>query len=341
MDTKQVLEEIKYCMDRLVGVMEQLQFGKQNQNAWNSFASSIAYLASSNALLCKQHKELEPILDSVNNSAVQVNRIWFIHECDKPSPTISLAEGCAAIEKLGFDPTAEMLRLVKEIPHVMPPNKVRHGTVNEWRDLTQMITLQRLIHYDPLDLIRYVMRSVINRMPLNIAMRAKTTHPYTVTQYTEDRIYTVTHIVLALSEYGAINIPMYVETGSLLFLMTYLEGWIKEFIKPEWWRQRIHNRELLLEVACSILILSWCHVPERKETEDALTFLFREITECAASRSKIKELLNASPSSRSNVYVVEISNDQPRGEWGGLYVNFHTHYLVALFYMLYLTKRKY
>jgi hypothetical protein len=140
--------------------------------------------------------------------------------------------------------------------------------------------------------------------------------------------------VLVLSEFGSYRIFLeHASVEELRVMARALSGWLL-FLHRAYPASHVYNREIVTEIACSLLILKQNGIELDDDTLKAMVDTTTILVEAGRSRSQLSNLRQAPAIDRQNVYVQAIVNDQPRGDKGGLFVNYHTHFLVGLLFQL-------
>jgi len=329
-------DQIEYCHQRIAAVGARLAVIQDPFCLFN-WGSSIVLLSSFNAALAMNQATLKPVRADVVKSVQKICRDWL--GVVTPGPRIDCAEGARGCDLIpGIEIDRKMRLMISCCPDLPEwADRFNREKATRWRDLTLIVTLQWVIAKDPVEVVRFAVEECLRDMPRPIGLRAKKSKMHTLNGSSEYRIYCATHIVLVLSEFGSQPIR-HASMEELIQFEDMLGGWLLQMLS---WGHgpTVHNREVVTEVAACLLILKVNGVPLQARTLAAL----RVHTLCCLRlvEMRSKEFRKAAAGARKNVYVEEISNDQPRGEKGGLYVDYHTHYLIGLFYMLVLVAHEY
>jgi hypothetical protein len=168
----------------------------------------------------------------------------------------------------------------------------------------------------------------------------------TITPASEARVYCVTHVVLVLSEFGtrpilerfvssqASALKRREETDARLEkLGALLSHWLC-FIAQQYPHSHAHNREIVVEIAASLMILKQNGVSLSPRVLEAVRRTADLLTVDAMTRGQNSTLRNAAVTDKENVYVPIISLNQSKTGKGAMFASYHTHYLVGMFYQL-------
>ena len=156
----------------------------------------------------------------------------------------------------------------------------------------------------------------------------------TVSAAAAARVYCVTHIVLVLSEFGSRPILQeHCTMEQLDALASMLAGWLVE-LAAAFPASHMYNRELVVEIAASLLICRHNGVLLGPSALAALRATNEILINEGVTRGRNPKLRKASCHDRQNVYVPIIPITQSRNDKGARFCDYHTHYLVGMYFQL-------
>eukprot|EP00808_Paulinella_micropora_P014783 g19395.t1 len=330
-----ICEELRYCFGRIHHVMHKLTKGTLKETSFMSYGSSLLYLTALLTNIIQDGIAFPPSLQQDTLSLVQsIARFWQQHMplCSGPA----MAEGVRGLQVIpGLRPKHALLAAAKTTPSI-PEWQERHepSRLNRWKDLTMIATIEPVVNPDPGTVLRFAMLEVLQHMP-RVHYRVKhkkSGRRYLVTAACEHRVYCATHIVLGLTEFGKSPIT-WASMEEIDALADIMSPWFISFHEShaEANGRYLYNKEMVIEIGIALFILfrNGCQL-----TEPVWNALLQQLRKLLNNKDRRANLRRVPTGARETCYVEIIANDQPRGLLGGLYVDYHMHYLVGLFYAL-------
>jgi len=158
--------------------------------------------------------------------------------------------------------------------------------------------------------------------------------PHTITPNAEARIYCVTHMVLVLSEFGTRPIlHQHCSALELDKLGQLLAQWML-LLAQDFPHAHAYNREIVVEIAACLLICKHNGVLFAPKVLKALAATVELLIDDIRTHGDNAMMRNGGPTARTSVFVPIIAATQSRTDSGAMFAQYHTNYLVGMFFQL-------